>query len=82
MALAIGFPAPGAVQASYALHTILVIGRQQQHLVATAAEDYIEDVEHITAEDAHVDRRGVREGGEIAVNMRHTAIARVNSVPG
>src|SRR5438128_772600 len=46
--------------------TVLVIRGQQQHLIARVAENYVEVVEHVTAEDAQVGRRRVGEGRELA----------------
>src|SRR5262249_44913537 len=51
-------------------NAIVVRGSQQEDFTVIAAEDQVEMVEDVAAEDAQVVRRRIREGGELALDFR------------
>lgn len=54
--------------------TVVVIGGQQQHVVAAMAENYVEVIEYVTAKNAQVCCQGVREGRELTPDMNGDTI--------
>src|SRR5262249_49194240 len=57
------------------LDAVSVVRGQQEDLVASAAEDDVEEVQHIPAEDAQLRGGRVGEGGEVAPNVdRHAVV--------
>src|SRR5262245_50544949 len=53
---------------SSSLDAIPVVGRQEQDLVVPPAQNDIEMIEDVAAQDAQVGRGGVGKGGELATN--------------
>ena len=59
---------------SSGLHAVPVVRRQHQHLVIPPAQDDIEVVEDVAAQDAQIGCGGVREGGELAADSSRCSV--------